>query len=159
VATTLDKDPLSASLVLFLPCKNSYRTISRDSHFKAIVSHSLCAVCGSNTSVATTMDKDPLSGSLVLCLPCINSYSTISRDSPFKAIVLKHFSYRSMRRQHHCGDHPGQGSVELSAGQPADRQLRCVRKRVHCRTLHLLGRRHRHCGSYRHPHPPLHRHH
>jgi hypothetical protein len=61
VATTLDKDPLSASLVLFLPCINSYSTISRDSHFKAIVFHTLCAVCGGNTTVATTLDKDPVS--------------------------------------------------------------------------------------------------
>jgi hypothetical protein len=80
VATTLDKDPLSASLVLFLPCINSYSTISRDRPFKAIVSLSLRAVCGGNTTVATTLDKDPLSASLVLFLPCIKRYS-LARQS------------------------------------------------------------------------------
>jgi hypothetical protein len=70
-----------------VPCINSYSKISQDSPFKAIVSDSLCAVCGGNTTVATTMDKGPLSASLVLFLPCINSYCTISRDSHFKAIV------------------------------------------------------------------------
>jgi hypothetical protein len=102
VGTTLDKDPLSASLVLFLPCIISYRTISRDSHLFL----NLCAVCGGNTTVATTLDKDPLKCFLS---PIPSMHKALqSRETVTLKQLFFTLSVRSMRRQHHCGDHPGQ---------------------------------------------------